>query len=129
MGLRKGMTNNPKGRPKGSQNKSTKDIRELFNTLLESNLTQIQKDITELSPKDRINVMLKISEFVIPKLRSVEMDSKFSDEAYKDYERLKLAEERTDRMTDEEMWNEIQHFQKVLECEGWDTSQDGFTDK
>jgi hypothetical protein len=61
------------GRTLGTQNKTTKEIRELFKTLLERNLETLEKDLNELDPKDRITFLLKLSAFVIPTLRSVEV--------------------------------------------------------
>ena len=62
------------GRQTGSQNKTTKEIRETFKNLLESNLEQIQNDLNKLDPKDRIMFLLKLSSFVIPTLRSIEVN-------------------------------------------------------
>lgn len=62
------------GRTQGSQNKTTKEIRETFKNLLENNLERIQKDLNELEPKDRIMFLLKLTSFVIPTLRSVEVN-------------------------------------------------------
>lgn len=68
----KGVRQN--GRVAGTQNKTTKEIRETFKNLLENNLGQIQKDLNELEPKDRIMFLLKLTSFVIPTLRSVEVN-------------------------------------------------------
>ena len=62
------------GRTQGSRNRTTKEIRETFKNLLESNLEQIQNDLNELEPKDRIMFLLKLSSFVIPTLRSIEVN-------------------------------------------------------
>ena len=62
------------GRKQGSKNKSTTEIRETFKNLLESNLEQIQNDLNELDPKDRIMFLLKLTSFVIPTLRSIEVN-------------------------------------------------------
>ena len=62
------------GRKQGSQNKTTKEIRETFKNLLESNLEQIQNDLDSLEPKDRVLFLLKLTSFVIPTLRSIEVN-------------------------------------------------------
>ena len=62
------------GRQPGTKNKTTKEIRETFKNLLENNLERIQKDLNELEPKDRIMFLLKLTSFVIPTLRSVEIN-------------------------------------------------------
>lgn len=111
MGLKKGTTNNPKGRPKGVRNKITIDVREAFKNLLESNIKQVEKDIKDLSPKERINILLKVSEFILPKLRSVEVEGKFSEESYREYLRLKTEHDRIANMTEEELDEELRKLQ------------------
>ena len=62
------------GRTPGTQNKTTKEIRETFKNLLENNLEQVQNDLDSLEPKDRVLFLLKLSNFVIPTLRSIEVN-------------------------------------------------------
>jgi hypothetical protein len=57
------------GRGKGTPNKITTEIREFYKELIENNLEQLEADIMELSPKDRIEILIKLSEFVVPKLQ------------------------------------------------------------
>ena len=63
------------GRPKGSVNKSSNEIRETFQLLLENNIEKIQEDLNELEPKDRIKLLLDLSNFIIPKMKSVDLKS------------------------------------------------------
>jgi hypothetical protein len=60
------------GRAKGTSNKVTTEIREFYKELIENNLEQIKADLKELTPKERIEVLIKLSEYVIPKLNKVE---------------------------------------------------------
>lgn len=62
------------GRTPGTQNKTTKEIRETFKNLLENNLEQVQNDLDSLEPKDRVLFLLKLTSFVIPTLRSIEVN-------------------------------------------------------
>lgn len=103
MGLKKGTTNNPNGRPKGSANKLTSELRELFQLVIEENIEQVQKDIKKLSPKDRVAAFLKLSEFVLPKLKSVELGGRLSEENYREYIMLKAQHDEIANMTDEEL--------------------------
>ena len=64
---------NNSGRPKGSVNKSSNEIRETFQLLLENNIEKIQEDLNELAPKDRIKLLLDLSNFIIPKMKSVDL--------------------------------------------------------
>lgn len=61
------------GRTKGALNKTTVEIRERFNLLLDNNFDKLQSDIDLLEPKDRIKTILELAKFVIPTLRSTEL--------------------------------------------------------
>ena len=61
------------GRPKGSVNKSSNEIREAFQMLLEDNLPTLQRDISSLEPKQRVKFMLELASFIIPKMKSVDL--------------------------------------------------------
>ena len=74
MGFRKGISGNPAGRKKGTPNKTTKDIREIMNRIISSNFseTKITRDLKELSPKQRLDYLLRLAEFILPKPKSIE---------------------------------------------------------
>ena len=63
------------GRPKGSVGKSNKKIRDTFQLLLENNLEKIEEDLNELEPKDRVKLLLNLSNYILPKLRSIDLQS------------------------------------------------------
>ena len=54
------------------QDEKTDGIRERFQSILIDNLEQLTKDLQTLEPKDRIKVLLDISRFVLPTLKSIE---------------------------------------------------------
>ena len=60
------------GRPVGSKNLASSQIRETFQLLLSNNLEKIQDDLNELEPKDRIQLLLSLANYILPKLRSTE---------------------------------------------------------
>jgi hypothetical protein len=72
MGEFKGIQNT-NGRPKGIQNRNTKQARESFNLLLANNINKIQNDIDLLKPFERVKVILDLAKFVIPQLKAVEI--------------------------------------------------------
>ena len=50
MGLEKGRTNNPNGRPRGKPNKVTTDLRKWINEVLSNNQKQFESDLKRLEP-------------------------------------------------------------------------------
>ena len=61
------------GRKAGSLNRATKDVRDAFTLLIENNIDTLQEDLNELEPKDRIKLLLDLSSFIIPKMKSVDL--------------------------------------------------------
>ena len=71
MGFEKGNKLG-KGRPKGSGNKTTEEIKEAFQMLLSSCLPQLIKDVNDMEAKDRAHFLLKLSDKILPSLKSVD---------------------------------------------------------
>lgn len=61
------------GRTKGSTNKINQQIRDKFLQLLEVNIEQVQSDLDELEPKDRLKILLDLASFCVPKLKAMEV--------------------------------------------------------
>lgn len=72
MGLPKNRTNNPHGRPKGSVNKVTKTTRDWVQGLIDGNRSKLEKDLKELEPKERWQVIERLMQYTLPKMASVE---------------------------------------------------------
>lgn len=60
------------GRQKGTENKVTGSIREMFKQLTESNLSALQDDINKLKGVERVKYTLEMAKFCIPTLKAVE---------------------------------------------------------
>jgi hypothetical protein len=71
MGLPKGVTNNPAGRPKGSTNKTGTELRERITSFIEDRWEQVEADFDALEPKDRLQFFEKLLTYALPKLQSV----------------------------------------------------------
>lgn len=76
MPFKKGQSGNPKGRRKGSVNKTTEEIRLAFQALIESSLPDIQKWLQEVaaeSPEKALSIVERYSDFILPKLQRTEL--------------------------------------------------------
>ena len=62
------------GRPKGSKNKITEDIREKFEMLVNNNLEQLDDDLKSMKPRDRVRAIIELSRFVLPTLKSTSIE-------------------------------------------------------
>jgi hypothetical protein len=65
---------NASGRPKGTNNIVTQKVRDAFGLLVENNLDQMQKDLAVLDPKDRVKLLIEMAKFIVPTLRSVDLN-------------------------------------------------------
>jgi hypothetical protein len=71
MAFKKGHSGNPSGKPKGAINKTTKEIRETITLIVSNNIDTIQNDLDELSPRDRVKVLVDLIQYITPKLKAV----------------------------------------------------------
>lgn len=62
------------GRAKGTPNKATKNMREWLTKLLAKNRRQIEQDLQALEPKDRIMLLEKLMQYVIPKQQNIKAE-------------------------------------------------------
>ena len=67
------------GRTRGTPNRTTTEIRQNFQLIIENNLTTLENDIKELEPKDRIKAILDLSKFVLPTLKATELSTNDDD--------------------------------------------------
>jgi hypothetical protein len=66
----KGHTGNPNGRPKGKPNRVNGELRTFIQKLIDQNRKQIIIDLGKIDAKDRLNLIVKLMDFVLPKLSS-----------------------------------------------------------
>lgn len=75
------------GRKKGQKNLVDVDIKECFLEFVEGNLPKLQEWLDEVTPKERLDFMLKFSEYFVPKIGRLEIanaDGKPFELAYSD---------------------------------------------
>jgi hypothetical protein len=59
------------GRQKGTPNRTTASIREWLIDVIGKNQRQIEKDLKELEPGARLQIIARLLPFVVPKMESV----------------------------------------------------------
>lgn len=55
------------GRAAGTPNKVSGTLKEWLTSLIDKNRDQIEKDLQDLEPKERLQMMEKLMQYVIPK--------------------------------------------------------------
>ena len=73
MGVKKGMINNPIGRPTGSKNKVTVDLRKRINDFLNDNWETLEADFKQLEPKERLGFYEKLLQYGLPKMSHTQL--------------------------------------------------------
>lgn len=69
--MKKGQTNNPNGRPKGSPNRITKELRDVLKSVVAGELDRLPDYLSKLDEGKRLDVLLKLLPYVLPKVDAV----------------------------------------------------------
>lgn len=69
-----GKVANPNGRPKGSPNKITTQMKETMHQIFLNNTDRIQEDLDALEPKDRLNFISKLFPYFMPALTATKSE-------------------------------------------------------
>lgn len=81
-----GESGNPNGRPKGAKNKKTEAIRLAYQKLTEDNLENMTRWLSQIAaddPAKAMDMMLRLSEYIIPKLARTELTGNDGDDLFK----------------------------------------------
>lgn len=78
-GLKKGQTNNPNGRPKGTPNKVTSDLRDCVKVFVDKNMKNMQVEFDKLEGKDKLLFLEKMMQYVLPKQQAMQIDATVED--------------------------------------------------
>jgi hypothetical protein len=73
--FKKGESGNLTGRPKGSANLTTMEAKQILIGVLQKNMTpaKINHDLAALQPDKRLELLLKVATFIIPRPTEMEM--------------------------------------------------------
>ena len=80
MGLKKGQTNNPKGRMKGKPNRLTSSLRDKIQMIVNNRIDNIDSDLEGLEPKDRIVILERLIQYIIPKQQAITVEAQIQAE-------------------------------------------------
>jgi hypothetical protein len=81
MPFKKGESGNPKGKPKGTKNKTTIAGKETIANYFENGgLDDLLTDIALLDDRDRVNAKIKLIEYYIPKQKEVDIKGEFKND-------------------------------------------------
>lgn len=78
MGRTKG-TPKTGGRKAGTPNKVTGTAKEWIAGLIDKNRAQIEKDLKKLEPKERLQMLEKLMQYVVPKQQAVSAKIDFAE--------------------------------------------------
>lgn len=81
------------GRVKGTPNKVTYSRKEWITSLIDKQRTQIEQDLQELEPKERLQMIEKLMQYVIPKQAAQQVKLDF--DSMTDEQLQRLVEEMT----------------------------------
>ena len=70
-----------RGRPKGSVNKVTKKTKDMMKLVLDNNMKKLQADLNKMDPKDRWNILMKLSDKIVPSLKAVDQTTTITAES------------------------------------------------
>ena len=59
------------GRKKGTPNRMTKELRSVLKDVMHQEIEIIQDHLDQLSPKERVELLIKLMPFVLPKTTSI----------------------------------------------------------
>jgi hypothetical protein len=63
------------GRAKGTPNKLTSEVRKIISDSLTPTLENLQNELNSLSTKDRLDIVAKLLNFVLPKLKETDINT------------------------------------------------------
>lgn len=77
MPFKKGESGNPAGKPQGTRNKTTRQMRDLISGFLADNFEDVVEAFEELKPREKVKAYVDLLQYAIPKMQSTQLKSDF----------------------------------------------------
>jgi hypothetical protein len=77
MAFEPGKSGNPNGRPKGSLNKTSSELREKITLFLNENFENVQKEFESLQGRDKVKMYTDLLPYGTPKLQNMSLNPDF----------------------------------------------------
>ena len=73
------------GRPKGAQNKTGMQVKEILNEILSDEIEAMPERLNQLSDKDRLDIVIKLLPYILPKQKEFEITNDITKMNLPDY--------------------------------------------
>lgn len=73
--FKKGHSGNPAGKPKGSKNRTTDEMRVFLQQVIDKNYEKLEEDLAKMSPSARWMIIEKMSKYFMPTLTKNDNDT------------------------------------------------------
>lgn len=90
------------GRAKGTPNKTTATVKEWLASLIDKNREQVEADLQALEPKDRLQMLERLMQYVVPKQQATQSD-------------VTLKDVGTDTMSEDDIILELNRLRELRE--------------
>ena len=79
MGLPKGKTNNPKGKPPGALNKISRGMKITITEFLQERWPDVISEFDKLKGQDKVKFYLELLPYAVPKMQAVQVDMELEE--------------------------------------------------
>ena len=103
------------GRKAGTPNKSTAELREWVQKLVQSNMAQVKRDLKELEPKERLDVIERLMRYVLPRQQAITAEVEEANTTeWEQFRAWQRRNARYENMTVEELQAENNRLDNII---------------
>ena len=103
------------GRKAGTPNKSSAELREWVQKLVQSNMAQVKRDLKELEPKERLDVIERLMRYVLPRQQAITAEVEEANTTeWEQFRAWQRSNARYEAMSEEELKAEIERIDRSI---------------